>query len=1325
MQNKPLTFADFYTIVWSMVPQVWKEADDEYGKSLQILLYTMSQHMYYYFYNKIVYMDELFDPDLCPEKYLKFLAGMIGWKLVGSDVDSWREQIKAAPLLYKVRGTKRGLLLAEKLIGYSIFMSELYRDHIGDAVPKERIFNNTPETIKQKPWFRNTLLDANGELLGGQAESDQFDSFNTTSTVKLDAFGQVMRPRTLSSTRKLAFTNLSTTSRYNNITGQYSIARYAKLPRINVVLVYEHDLAEELADGSVKQNNFKGALDLLLQFKPFHVHIQNLEVRYSLSEYVFDQTNMDSETLNVHESLLSAVHLNSERVENTITFSGNLAVDITTASAEVPADQLDNRGVISSVYKKLDLTLFPYTLEKSMFSVAEKSLPVKAFSTTNKFLLPSDGNAVIDRAAFVAALDPVILILDLSFTATIAPQIISQPVNAINYIGVTTEVSFTCMSISSSPDSLTVEWYKDAVLHWIDSSRYNANSTLTDVFDGTYDHEYYCKVTNSANQTVYSNVVKVIPEIPAVQGMVSFNLTSVLTESVLDFKAMLSSQHNETSISDTTTVADSNGYNKIILPPYSVGLPTSSIVGVTSNTTPYRSSITTTIGLTTETQSITSTPSRPWDLISVQDVITAGVVSGDLLTTVQKIYDQSILVILETMPENYLDPAYMDPSYIGTTQYTELELGIDYYFDNTNIILNSATIATKIISTPNNYEFVLTGKLHLIYLTRTTYKDETSEGFQSRGFRYKTRINSKFSRQHAIDTLPQESLTRLMPMDIVSVDGKTKQKTVLGTKAFKKTTNIYNRSSLKNEVIDNYTVVNRDPLNRLDQSKWTVYSPEFTAYYLGDQKITNNWWGNYYQAKFPDIALHEPAFVPYSEIDRSEAAQKANAYSNQWISALKLLNISDPRHFLVTRKSDSARTGIWKRNSCKFVSIPFIRSRRDTLQVFRRDEPTFTRSEESTDYPVDTSSPYRLDNYKYILPDGTDVSFSYFTPGFSEVNKVLVTTDRALGVKATISLNPIDTTHPSGLQGIKGYNLTFPEADTYYSSYSFGTDQEAYFSKNNLQEYVAKSSLYAGNIPISRDPSLFTGITDGLDQLNLSITGLELAMDTFNVPANKSSFILSNSNVFVNWIEVNTGASVSFGYFPPYNINVVPNILVTLNGLLIPYGTSWSITFDQLKTLNILTFVQEGDIVTVEYQVTSLTAMETNLNVLPSPQFYHAIDITLIDSDISKIKEGNRFIIDLPNDATSPCVAWYSNITSEFISYGLTPIDYQPLSLYEEADPNVIVKVNGIPLKYKKDWLFLLKVESGVTIAAIALAPVLSLSLVSNDTVKVEYFSTT
>ena len=263
-----LSFGDFYTLVWNLVPSVWRDADDEYGKSLQIVLYTMAQHMYYYFYNRIVHMDELFDPDLCPEKYLKFLAGMLGWTLQGTDPASWREQLKAAPLLYKIRGTKKGLLLAEKLVGYSVFMSELYRDHIGDIVSKERIFNNTPDSVKVKPWFRKSLTSLDGEQLPGSAESDQFESFNATQMVQLDALGNVIRPRVISNTRKLVFNPSSTTNRYNNITGKYSLARYAKVPRMNVVLKYEHDLDAQNPDGTIKENNFSSAVDLLLQFKP-------------------------------------------------------------------------------------------------------------------------------------------------------------------------------------------------------------------------------------------------------------------------------------------------------------------------------------------------------------------------------------------------------------------------------------------------------------------------------------------------------------------------------------------------------------------------------------------------------------------------------------------------------------------------------------------------------------------------------------------------------------------------------------------------------------------------------------------------------------------------------------------------------------------------------------------------------------------------------------------------------------------------------------------------------------------------------------------------
>jgi hypothetical protein len=100
-------------------------------------------------------------------------------------------------------------------------------------------------------------------------------------------------------------------------------------------------------------------------------------------------------------------------------------------------------------------------------------------------------------------------------------------------------------------------------------------------------------------------------------------------------------------------------------------------------------------------------------------------------------------------------------------------------------------------------------------------------------------------------------------------------------------------------------------------------------------------------------------------------------------------------------------------------------------------------------------------------------------------------------------------------------------------------------------------------------------------------------------------------------------------------------------------------------------------------------------------------------------------MVNLPIGVGSPCVSWYSSVTSEFINYGLIPVEYQPLSLYEDAEPNILVTINGTPVRYKKDWLFLLKQESNTITAAIALSSILSLSLFAGDTVRIEYFSTT
>lgn len=278
-----ISFEEFYESIWLKIPEVWRNSDIDYGRPLQLLTLTLAQHFYYSFYLKIASMDELFDPDTCPDKYLPFLAATVNWKLLGTDSVSWRNQIRHAPLLYKIKGTRKAITIAEKLVGYSVFMTELYRDYTGKIVPKEKIFNNFPVTTKIKPWFRKTSVDISTDIFN-DTFSDLLPSFNLNSG-DITEFGSLLLPRHLKKTKSTKIA-LSTVPTYNPKTGLGSIARLAKIPRINVVLKKDLDLDHTDQTGKYTDANLNEAVDLFMQFKPFHVYINDLLVLYSLSDYV-------------------------------------------------------------------------------------------------------------------------------------------------------------------------------------------------------------------------------------------------------------------------------------------------------------------------------------------------------------------------------------------------------------------------------------------------------------------------------------------------------------------------------------------------------------------------------------------------------------------------------------------------------------------------------------------------------------------------------------------------------------------------------------------------------------------------------------------------------------------------------------------------------------------------------------------------------------------------------------------------------------------------------------------------------------------------------
>ena len=54
-------------------------------------------------------LNEIIDIHKAPPEFVEHLATLIGWKLVGEDVESWRAQLRNAIYLYKTKGTREGL----------------------------------------------------------------------------------------------------------------------------------------------------------------------------------------------------------------------------------------------------------------------------------------------------------------------------------------------------------------------------------------------------------------------------------------------------------------------------------------------------------------------------------------------------------------------------------------------------------------------------------------------------------------------------------------------------------------------------------------------------------------------------------------------------------------------------------------------------------------------------------------------------------------------------------------------------------------------------------------------------------------------------------------------------------------------------------------------------------------------------------------------------------------------------------------------------------------------------------------------------------------
>ncbi len=83
----------------------------------------------------------LFDIENCPEQFLPQLAELIGWKLIGSNPDRWRRQLRGAVEIYKAKGTKRSIqLIVNTIFGDDVYdvsssnIVELYESYIPNLI---------------------------------------------------------------------------------------------------------------------------------------------------------------------------------------------------------------------------------------------------------------------------------------------------------------------------------------------------------------------------------------------------------------------------------------------------------------------------------------------------------------------------------------------------------------------------------------------------------------------------------------------------------------------------------------------------------------------------------------------------------------------------------------------------------------------------------------------------------------------------------------------------------------------------------------------------------------------------------------------------------------------------------------------------------------------------------------------------------------------------------------------------------------------------------------------------------------------------------------
>jgi hypothetical protein len=1151
-------------------------------------------------------MDELFNPDTCPEKYLPFLAAVVNWKLLGTDPASWRNQIRHAPLLYKIKGTRKGITIAEKLIGYSVYMTELYRDYTGKIVPKEKLFNNFPLSVKVKPWFRKTTSDISKDIFN-ESFSDLLPSFNY-NVGDISELGSLIVPRQLKKTgsRSASFSSLPN---YNPVTGEGSLARLAKLPRINVVLKKDLELDHIDSTGRYTDANLNQAVDLFLQFKPFHVYINDLVVMYSLSDYVFgaitDKTagtgEMSGDVILSREA--TDIYVTVQEEDKISYYNQNQLGSCDSDSLEASNNTLF-KGNIET--KHLMFSLIDATEVTNIDRLTKLGLPLSGYARNYQTAKGLELWKASDFSLVDSSSTPVLM--DISKTVRY-DSIFPEP----NYSFLEIPVPFECFcnlhQLFGSVSNLTFD-------------DYNWPTSITSV---TTNSNAFCKDTVTISGKTFSYDPLVCPEIAPIslKGIVS------LVDS-------LSGQDMKYPV-----------YNPITNSNISLGL----------------------------------------------------LANGDpILNIFRALVRENMLVIASSHSEAGSFATILTPK-------------VDYAYDpiNSSIILNTKHIKDKLTD-------VNLLKFHILYAGLIP----TTAGFSltaaSRNINISDRRkHAKFNRITYVDnTAIQTEIDTAHYSPEIEFDDSTGSliENSSKTKLFRENlTQVFSRNSLHLEDTGTpYKAVNYNMLSPRDTSEWTVYTDPAATLYRGAERLSKTIWTNYHNVPFSGTAT-----VPYDSVNISGDAQVTNRQSFRWLATLENITATHPQFFAASRMDVDARNNLWTRGSAQKMARPYIGSSRSSMQGFRKDFALFNRTENLPDYHISLLSNYNTDNYKYSV--GTvDYTDMYRNPTIPFAVVPTPKTEFPVALKAKLVNGKIQ--YPAY---IKNNYTDVGYIPQYDGPFEFSA-KETYFSDN-----VMKPGLYANNVRTDTCPYSGDLMDDFADPTEINIDGLQKNFVEFVVTsANDSEFVLPKTNIFISWREINTGNVLGTGLFPVVDYSKVrPSVKVLKNGIEIVYGI-WTIASNPNRIRTNALPLAENDVISVEY----FTLDGVQLPTYPADPITgspYTSDNTHPFTDSFTIPLGfsadDKKVIYEHTFAHNPVISWYRGDTGAFVSVSVetSPSAIAPVpKLYRElAQPNVIVRKNGIDVTYGKYWVF--TAVPGVISYRVKFTQDFLHSLQPNDTITISY----